>query len=80
MKNIVAFTKAKAKLLALLDRVSKGEEIMITRHNEMVAKLVPARRTSLEVIKQTISQFKALRKGVRISLDEMIVWKNEGRR
>jgi len=39
-------TDAKARLLALLDRVSSGEEIEITRHGRTVARLVPAAGSS----------------------------------
>ena len=38
----MAATEAKAKMLALLDRVAAGEEIEITRHGKTVARLVPA--------------------------------------
>ena len=40
MSEIGAF-EAKNKLSALLDRVERGEEIVITRHGRPVAKLVP---------------------------------------
>ena len=40
MQEIGAFD-AKNKLAALLDRVEKGEEIVITRHGRAVARLVP---------------------------------------
>jgi prevent-host-death family protein len=40
MVEVGAF-EAKNKLSALLDRVEKGEEIVITRHGRPVAKLVP---------------------------------------
>jgi len=36
-------TAVKAKILALLDEVAKGDEIEITRHGRTVARLVPAR-------------------------------------
>ncbi|HWC31017.1 MAG TPA: type II toxin-antitoxin system prevent-host-death family antitoxin [Dehalococcoidia bacterium] len=36
-------TEVKAKLLALLDDVEQGEEIEITRHGRLVARLAPAR-------------------------------------
>lgn len=36
-------TEAKAKLLALLDEVEKGEEFEITRHGATIARLAPAR-------------------------------------
>ena len=35
-------TEVKAKLLALLDDVSGGEELEITKHGRTVARLVPA--------------------------------------
>ena len=40
MKGIGAF-EAKNTLGALLDRVQRGEEIIITRHGKPVARLVP---------------------------------------
>ena len=39
----VTATEAKAKILALLDEVEAGEEIEITRHGRLVARLVPAK-------------------------------------
>ncbi len=41
MIEVGAF-EAKNKLSALLDRVEKGEEIVITRHGRPVARLVPS--------------------------------------
>jgi prevent-host-death family protein len=35
-------TEAKAKILALLDDVSAGDEVEITKHGRTVARLVPA--------------------------------------
>jgi prevent-host-death family protein len=43
MKKTVTATEAKAKLLALLDEVEKGEEIEITRRGVTIATLVPKR-------------------------------------
>lgn len=43
MGRTVTATEAKAKILALLDEVEAGEEIEITRHGRLVARLVPAR-------------------------------------
>ena len=39
----VTATEAKAKLLSLLDKVADGEDIEITRHGRLVARIVPAR-------------------------------------
>ena len=41
MQEMGAF-EAKNKLAALLDRVERGEEIVITRHGKPVARLVPS--------------------------------------
>lgn len=38
----VTATEAKAKILSLLDDVAAGEEIEITKHGRVVARLVPA--------------------------------------
>lgn len=43
MGRTVSATEAKAKILALLDEVEAGEEIDITRHGRLVARLVPVR-------------------------------------
>jgi prevent-host-death family protein len=43
MARTVTATEAKATLLALLDAAEAGEEIEITRHGRLVARLVPAR-------------------------------------
>lgn len=43
MAKTVTATEAKAHILALLDEVEAGEEVEITRHGRLVARLVPAR-------------------------------------
>ena len=43
MTRKLTATEVKAKLLALLDEVEKGEEIEITRRGRIVARLAPAR-------------------------------------
>jgi len=43
MTKTVSATEAKARILALLDEVEAGEEVEITRHGRLVARLVPAR-------------------------------------
>jgi prevent-host-death family protein len=43
MTRQVTATEAKAKLLALLNDVERGEEIEITRHGRTIARITPAR-------------------------------------
>ncbi len=42
MNRRMTATEVKAKILALLDEVSSGEEVEITKHGRLVARLVPA--------------------------------------
>ncbi len=42
MTRSVTATTAKAKILALLDDVAAGDEVEITKHGRVVARLVPA--------------------------------------
>ena len=46
--RIVTLTEAKAKLSELLDAVERGEEIVIVRHGERVARLRAYKRSSDE--------------------------------
>lgn len=79
MSKTIAFTQAKARLSELMDRVSKGEEFLITRHDRIIARLGPARGHSREEVSQAVEDLKRLRRGVKVTLDEIIAWKNEGR-
>ena len=42
----IGLAEAKNKLSELLDRVERGEVFTITRHDEAVARLIPAKRPS----------------------------------
>jgi prevent-host-death family protein len=42
MDRIMTATEVKAKILALLDEVATGDEVEITKHGRVVARLVPA--------------------------------------
>lgn len=42
MSKKLTATEAKAKILALLDEVAAGDEVEITKHGRIVARLVPA--------------------------------------
>jgi prevent-host-death family protein len=80
MEKIGAFD-AKTHLLALLDRVAKGERITITRHGVPAAMLVPVGEAGQKLTHEEIVEgIRALRKRVKrdtLSVREMI---NEGRR
>ena len=77
----IGLAEAKNRLSELLDRVERGEEFTITRHDEAVARLVPAKRPSREDAKKAIQAMRALRDGnpVKVPTGEILAWKNEGR-
>jgi prevent-host-death family protein len=73
--------EAKTRLSALLDRVSRGEKITITRHGVPAAMLIPVEETKTRLThKEIVEGMRKLRKQIgrgRINLREMI---QEGRR
>lgn len=86
MKTISAF-EAKTHMGKLLDRVANGEEIVITRHDKPVARLVPEGRSSAESVRETVLGLRRLRakiaarRGVRRLKDsEIRSAVSEGRR
>jgi prevent-host-death family protein len=81
MKSVGSF-EAKTNLPQLLQRVSRGEKILITKHGQPVAMLVPAPAQGQKDVRQVIEEFKAYSKRQRralggLSIREMI---EEGRR
>jgi len=46
MSRIPTATEVKATILALLDDVAAGDEVEITKHGRVVARLVPAPRSA----------------------------------
>jgi prevent-host-death family protein len=76
---------AKSRLSELLDRVEKGEEIIITRHGKPIARLVPEGGHNVAEAFAALERITARRKkmaarGVRITQDEMRAMRDEGRR
>jgi prevent-host-death family protein len=87
METIGLF-EAKTHLSELVARAERGEEVVITRHNKPVAKLVPLDGVSAELVQQRrqalaelqeIGRAVAGRTGV-ITRDEIVDWIREGRR
>jgi prevent-host-death family protein len=80
-------TEARIRFGELLDRVARGEEIVITRHDKPVARIVPEGRGSLEAVRRAIQSMRenrsrmAKRKGFKPLTDKEIRDAiNEGRR
>ena len=58
MAPVTAF-QAKTRFGELLDRVVRGEEIVITRHEKAVARLIPEGGPNLERTRQAVAQLRA---------------------
>ncbi|HEX4120970.1 MAG TPA: type II toxin-antitoxin system prevent-host-death family antitoxin [Verrucomicrobiae bacterium] len=87
MKTVPAF-EAKTKFGELLDRVLQGEEIVITRHERPVARLVAEGGRNLADIRRAAEGLESLQKEIAQSNENKIPisWKDfksaveEGRR
>jgi len=62
--STVTALEAKTRFGKLLDRVARGEEIVITRHDKPVARIVPEGRTSLESVRRAVENIRKLRKEI----------------
>lgn len=80
MRSVGLF-EAKNRLSALVERASKGEEIVITRRGQNVAMLVPANRQWKRASREVVEHIRESRKGARVPKGFSIRWLiEEGRR
>jgi prevent-host-death family protein len=88
MESIGLF-EAKTHLSELIARAERGEEVIITRHNKPVAKLVPITteispelyRRRLEILDELQAVGREIAKrGGPITVEEILSWRDEGRR
>ncbi|EPE94028.1 type II toxin-antitoxin system Phd/YefM family antitoxin [Rhizobium grahamii] len=79
MTTIVKISEAKAHLSELLARVEAGEEVVISRGNDPVARLSRIRKeTDLQLL---VNEVRAARGKVQpMAHDEVMSWRDEGRR
>lgn len=66
-RALVGTFHAKTHFSQLIERVLKGEEITITKHDKPVARLVPADRPSREHVAKVFLQMDALRQNIEAS-------------
>lgn len=79
MPITVKVGEAKTHLSELLSRVEAGEEVIISRGNDPIAKLSRIqRRNDVEAVIEEISAARARAKPV--TQDEIRAWRDEGRR
>ena len=88
MPASVTALEAKTRFGQLLDRVSQGEEVIVTRHDKPVARILPAGRPAREEVRaaaeglRELRQAIAMRRGVQPALtdDDIKSLIEEGRR
>lgn len=81
----VAIAEAKDHFSELVTAAEGGEEVIITRHGRPVARLVMAPEALRERKLQVIDEMIALGQEMRAKygptpIEDIIAWKNEGRR
>ena len=81
--HTIQATEAKARLAELLRTVERGETVVITRHGEAVARLIPAREAERAGHKQVVDRFRRRRdawRPVAMSIDEILLARHDGHR
>lgn len=79
MIEVGAF-EAKTHLSALLDKVKKGEEVLITKRGKAIARLVPVEHASQSEIGLVIDELRLLRKKVKLRGLDWKSLRDDGRR
>jgi len=64
MAKVTAF-EAKTRFGELLERVAKGEEVVITRHDKPVARLIPEGATRLDDVRRSVQGLRDLQQQIR---------------
>jgi prevent-host-death family protein len=79
METIQA-SEAKTHFLRILDKVERGESIIITRRGRPVARLSPQVSDDRQQVKRAIEEMRRLRQRIgRLSLEEILSARDEGR-
>jgi prevent-host-death family protein len=84
----IAIAQFKDRVSEMIAAAEAGEEIVITRHGKAAVKLVPAeesqearRARAREALARMAEHRERMRaEGRTATIEEMIAWKNEGRR
>jgi prevent-host-death family protein len=64
MATVTAF-EAKTRFGELLERVAKGEEVVITRHDKPVARLIPEGAQRLDEVRRSVQGLRDLQQAIR---------------
>ncbi|XVN40987.1 MAG: type II toxin-antitoxin system Phd/YefM family antitoxin [Rickettsia endosymbiont of Argas persicus] len=84
MQNSITAFDAKTHFSKLLDRASKGEEILITKRGKVAAKIVPVNSNyNFETSKIAANRLRKLAKEIDLQpsdFEEWLNYRNEGKR
>jgi prevent-host-death family protein len=64
MATVTAF-EAKTRFGELLDRVARGEEVVITRHDKPVARLIPEGAQRVDEVRRSVDGLRELQQRIR---------------
>lgn len=64
MAKVTAF-EAKTRFGELLERVARGEEVVITRHDKPVARLIPEGAARSDEVRRGVQGLRALQQQIR---------------
>ena len=79
MSREVQASDAKTHFARLLDEVERGETIIITRHGQAIARIVPEARVRQEEIDQALDDLTELGKQTgTITVEEILAWRHAG--
>ena len=76
----VGIFEAKTHLSVLLEKVSQGQEVLITKRGEPIARLVPAQRSDRTQIAATVDALLEFRKGMKLDGLDWKALRDTGRR
>jgi prevent-host-death family protein len=76
----VGVYEAKSHFSALLARVQAGETIEITRHGKVMARIVPPVPRPRRDLSEILADMDEFRKGRHATVEEILEWRDEGRR
>jgi len=62
----VTALEAKNRFGQLLDRVARGEEVIVTRHDKPVARMVPATGRQLSAVRRAVVELRGLQERIRV--------------
>ena len=77
----VQFSTAKAQLSDLIDDVERGETVQITRHGKPVARLIREEDARRADALRAMREIEEMRKTApRVTAEEILAWRDEGRK